>query len=342
MCAPTRRNSGAHTADGFSEARLIGIGAFGSVYKGIIGEGEDQKIIAVKVLNMMRRGAIKSFMAECEALKNIRHRNLLKVLTACSGIDSNGNDFKALVYEFMVNDNLENWLHPTHLEENGVTETKRNLSLLLRLNIVIDIACSLDYLHHQFECPIVHCDLKPSNILLDEQMVAHVSDFGLARFIPRRIDELCTNQSSSMGVRGSTGYVAPEYGLGSEVSTWGDVYSYGIVLLELFTAKRPTDEMFDENLNLHNYVKKALLGGVEEIVDPILLEEGQAVEQRVKTHFRASSSSGNGRVIECLISVFQVGLACSNEQPKERMDICDVVVELSSIRNKLVPRRGRT
>ncbi|PKI46976.1 hypothetical protein CRG98_032601 [Punica granatum] len=318
--------------DGLSETRLIGVGAFGSVYKGILDEGEDQKIIAVKVLNLLKRGAIKSFLAECEVLKNIRHRNLVKVLTAVSGIDSSGNDFKALVYEFMVNGSLENWLHPTHLEENGAHETRRNLSLLRRLNIAIDTAWSLDYLHHQCECPIVHCDLKPSNILLDEEMVAHVSDFGLARFIPRPVDEPHTNQSSSIGVRGSTGYVAPEYGLGSEVSTWGDVYSYGIVLLEMFTGKSPTNEMFSENLNLHEYVEKALPGGVEDIVDPILLKEGQAVEQRVRN---------NTRVIECLVSLLRVGVACSDEQPKARIDICNVVAELNSIRKKLVGRRGR-
>ncbi|XP_031398845.1 probable LRR receptor-like serine/threonine-protein kinase At3g47570 [Punica granatum] len=320
--------------DNFSVERLIGVGAFGSVYKGIIGDGEDQKIVAVKVLNMSKRGAIKSFLAECEALRNIRHRNLVKVLTACSGIDGSGNDFKALIYEFMVNGSLDNWLHSAHLKENGANETRRNLSLLQRLNIAIDTAWSLDYLHHQCECPMVHCDLKPSNILLDEEMVAHVGDFGLARFTSRPTDELCTNQSSSLGVRGSTGYVAPEYGLGSEVSTRGDVYSYGIVLLEMFTAKRPTDEMFSENLNLHKYVKKALSGGVEGIVDPVLLEEGQAAEQRVKHNARASRSSGNDRVIECLISILRVGVACSNEEPKERTDIRDVVAELNSIRKK--------
>ncbi|XP_031383038.1 receptor kinase-like protein Xa21 [Punica granatum] len=331
--------------DGFSEARLLGIGAFGSVYKGYIGEGEDQKIIAVKVLNLLRRGAIKSFLAECEALRNIRHRNLVKVLTACSGIDSSGNDFKALVYEFMVNGSLENWLRQTHLEESGANETPRNLSLQQRLNIAIDTASSLDYLHHQCECPIVHCDLKPSNILLDEEMVARVGDFGLAKFISRPIDELCTNQSSShiyCGYYFSPKSHFPEYGLGSQVSTWGDVYSYGIVLLEMFTGKRPTDEMFSENLNLHEYVKKALSGEVEEIVDPSLLEGRQAVELRGEQNTRALGSTGSGRVIECLISVLRVGVDCSNERPKERMGISEVVAELNSIRNKLVARRRRS
>ncbi|PKI39573.1 hypothetical protein CRG98_040043 [Punica granatum] len=256
--------------DGFFETNLIGVGAFGSVYRGVITEEEGKTIIAVKVLNLLKREAEKSFLAECEALRNIRHRNLVKVLTACPSIDSKGNDFKALVYEFMPNGSLEDWIHP-NLEEGGREGghgTLRDLSLLQRMNIAIDVACALEYLHHHCENPVVHCDLKPSNILLDVEMVAHVGDFGLARFIPQANNPRYTSQLSSMGIRGSTGYVAPEYGMGSETSTVGDVYSFGILLLELFTGKRPIDEMFNECLNLHNFAKKALSGHLEETVDP--------------------------------------------------------------------------
>ncbi|KAF5467077.1 hypothetical protein F2P56_016939, partial [Juglans regia] len=130
--------------NGFSSANLLGVGSFGSVYKGIL-DDESGNIIAVKVLNLLRHGASKSFLAECEALRNIRHRNLVKVLTICSSVDYHGNDFKALVYEFMVNGSLEDWLHPT-LKEDEAYHEQRILNLLQRLNIAIDVASALEYL----------------------------------------------------------------------------------------------------------------------------------------------------------------------------------------------------
>ena len=140
---------------------MIGSGSFGSVYKAIL--DEDGSVIAVKVLNLMREGAARSFLAECEILRNVRHRNLVKVLTACSGFDYRGNDFKALVYEFMDNGSLDDWLHPSTLQSD---EVPRSLSVLKRLNIFIDISCALEYLHFNFRTPIVHYDLKPSMFFL--------------------------------------------------------------------------------------------------------------------------------------------------------------------------------
>nr|XP_034928671.1 LRR receptor-like serine/threonine-protein kinase EFR [Populus alba] len=129
---------------GFSSAHLIGNGNLGSLYKGIV--DEVGTTVSIKVLNLLRLGASKSFVAKCQALRNIRHRNLFKILTACSGVDCHGNDFKALIYEFMVNGSLEKLLHPTPRtdEEN---EAPRSLNLLQRLDIAIDVACALEYLH---------------------------------------------------------------------------------------------------------------------------------------------------------------------------------------------------
>lgn len=192
--------------NGFSSANLIGSGSFGSVYKGIL--GPNQTVVAVKVLHLHERGALKSFLAECEALRNIRHRNLVRVLTACSSVDFRGNDFKALVYEFMPNGSLQSWLQPIPNAED-IDGELRMLSLIQRLNIAIDVASALYYLHHHCQKLIVHCDIKPSNILLDNDLNAHVGDFGLARFIPGSESKSSPNQSSSVGLQGTIGYAAP-------------------------------------------------------------------------------------------------------------------------------------
>lgn len=312
--------------DGFSLTNLLGVGGFGSVYKGIL--DNDEKLVAVKVLNLLNPRASKSFKAECEVLRNVRHRNLVKLLTACSGSDYQGNDFKALVYEFMVNGSLEEWLHPITPGIDEARESSRSLNFVQRLNIAIDISCALEYLHRGCRTPIVHCDLKPSNVLLDDEMIGHVGDFGLARFFPEATNNLSFNRSSTNGVRGTIGYTAPEYGMGNEVSTSGDVFSYGILLLEIFSGKRPTDVIFEDSLNLHTYMKAALPGKVEEILDPILVQE-------IKGE-RSSSYMWNSKVQDCVVSVFEVGIACSAELPSERMDISEVTAELQAIKEKLL------
>lgn len=189
--------------DGFLSNNLIGVGSYGSVYKGFLnGIGTT---IAIKVLNLEQQRASKSFLAECEVLRSIRHRNIVKILTVCSSIDFRGNDFKALVFEYMPNGSLDMWLHPNETEQHQF----RNLSLIERLNVAIDVACALDYLHHHCEKPVVHCDLKPSNVLLDADMVAHVGDFGLARIIHKDAINYSQTPSSSLVVKGSIGYVPP-------------------------------------------------------------------------------------------------------------------------------------
>ncbi|XP_061951850.1 putative receptor-like protein kinase At3g47110 [Populus nigra] len=276
--------------DGFSTTNLIGVGGFSSVYKGKI--DEDGTLVAIKVLNLQRRGASKSFKDECEALRNIRHRNLVKIITSSSSIDFQGNNFKALVYEYMPKGSLEKWLHPTQEthDDQQINQVQRP-NLLERINIAIDVAAALDYLHHHCHSPIIHCDVKPSNILLDKDMIGHLGDFGLARIFQEFSEP--SLESSSAGIKGTTGYAAP--------------------------GKRPIDETFEKGLNLHMFAKMALPDHVMEITDPVLLSE---------RHLENAAS-----MEECLTSLVKIGVACSMDSPRDRMDMSRVVRELLMVRD---------
>lgn len=174
------------------------------MYKGKFNDETGENIIAVKVLKLQIPGAFKSFAIECEALRNLRHRNLVKVITACSSIDFRGDDFKAIVFEFMPNGSLEHWLHPNSSEQRE----RGHLNLRQRVSILLDVAYALDHLHSHGAAPVVHCDIKPSNVLLDADMVAHVGDFGLARILAEGSTSFQPS-TSSMGFRGTIGYAPP-------------------------------------------------------------------------------------------------------------------------------------
>ncbi|CAL5432188.1 unnamed protein product [Camellia sinensis] len=279
---------------GFSAANLIGKGGYGSVYKGFLNSGE--QIVTVKVLNLHEHGANKSFLAECEALKNIRHRNLVKIITSCSTIDFRGNDFKALVFEFMENGSLESWLHSSLLKQ----QEPKKLNFVQRLNIAIDVASAMDYLHNHCEMTFIHCDLKSSNILID--------------------GDLCAHEQLAM---------LPRYGIRGEVSTQGDMYSYGVLLLEMFTGKRPTNNIFTGNVNLHSYIKMCHPEQVMQTVDPHIILETEEEPSRS----RQSSTTNISKLENCLVQVLQIGVACSVELPSERMNAKDVLMELHKIRN---------
>ncbi|XP_030933323.1 LRR receptor-like serine/threonine-protein kinase EFR isoform X3 [Quercus lobata] len=149
------------------------------------------------------------------------------------------------------------------------------------------VANALDYLHHHCQTPIVHCDLKPRNVLIDDDMIGHVGDFGLARFLFNAIQDSSINQSSSIGVRGTVGYTPP-----------------------------------------------ALSERVIDIIDPILLcERG---ENRVNNITCNESQIGSPKRLECLIFILEIGVACSVEFPRERMNMGVVIIELHSIRKKFL------
>ncbi|KAJ8770238.1 hypothetical protein K2173_011774 [Erythroxylum novogranatense] len=317
---------------GFSESNLIGLGSFSSVYMGFL--DQLQRHVAIKVLNLQNMGASKSFLAECKTLGNIRHRNLVKILTYCSSLDYKGNEFMALVYQFMENGSLENWLHP----DPDKRSTMKNFDLLQRLNITIDVSSALHYLHDECESSIIHRDLKPSNVLLDRDMIAHVSDFGVAKIIST-INDFSQSLTSTTRIKGTIGYTAPEYGMGCEASKKGDIYSYGILVLEMFSGRRPVDEMFKDGLNLRDFIRMVMPQRLEHIVDPDLLETEATREATSRKNdnnaveINMNLSSMKPKVQSCLLAVFEVGVTCSSESPNDRMNAGDVNRKLHLIRD---------
>ncbi|EOY15800.1 Serine-threonine protein kinase, plant-type, putative [Theobroma cacao] len=305
--------------ESFNPENLIGSGSFGSVYKGCLRDGVR---VAVKVLKKERTGSWKSFLAECEALRNVRHRNLVKLITSCSSLDFQNMEFLALVYEFLVNGSVEDWIEGKRRNTNG-----DGLNIMERLNVAIDVASALDYMHHDCEVPVVHCDLKPSNILLDEDMTAKIGDFGLARLLMES-SEAQQSLGSTYDLKGSIGYIPPEYGLGKKPSKAGDVYSYGVMLLELFTGRRPTHESFVGELNLIKWVQSAFPSSMLQILDPELLP--------LMKNLQNDSQPINPEIqLDCLTTIFGVGLSCTTVSPDGRISMRDAHRKLKTVKDTL-------
>ncbi|KAL6334649.1 hypothetical protein AAG906_019511 [Vitis piasezkii] len=270
--------------NGFSAGNLLGRGSFGSVYRGTLSDGKDA---AIKVFNLQEEAAFKSFDAECEVMCHIRHRNLIKIISSCS---NSYIDFKALVLEYVPNGSLEKWLYSHN----------HCLDILQRLNIMIDVALAMEYLHHSCSTPVVHY----------EDFGGHVGDFGIAKLLGEEESMRKTQTLATIG------YMAPEYGSNGIVTTSGDVYSYGIVLMETFTRRRPTDEIFSEEMSMKNWVWDSLCGSITEVVDANLLrgEDEQFMAKK-----------------QCISSILGLAMDCVADSPEERINMKDVVTTLKKI-----------
>ncbi|KAF0918267.1 hypothetical protein E2562_023349 [Oryza meyeriana var. granulata] len=283
-------------------------------------------------VNMLEAGDIKGWefvdsLANCKSIGKLSNLTGLYLYNnSLSGhVPSSFGNLTKLIKLFMQGNKLEGPI-PVNLDRKK-GQSLTNVWIYKKfcgrmLDIAVDIMDALEYLHNHCQPPIVHCDLKPSNILLAEDMSARVGDFGISRILTESASKSLQNSSITIGVRGSIGYVAPEYGEGSAVSTLGDVYSLGILLLEMFTGMSPTDDMFRDSLDLHSFAEAAHPDRILEIADPTLL-----------VHADAKDSITRSRMQECLISVIGLGLSCSKHQPKERILIQDAAVKMHAIRD---------
>ncbi|KAL3530023.1 hypothetical protein ACH5RR_009345 [Cinchona calisaya] len=205
--------------NGFKEE--LGKGACGVVYKGEWQKSSRKIIVAVKKLDRMPRDAEKEFRAEMNTIGQTNHKNLVRLFGFCDE-----GQHRLLVYEYMCNGNLASLLF---------CDKKPRWNL--RSQIAIEIARGLVYLHDECSTQISHCDIKPQNILLDDHYNARISDFGLAKL-------LATNQSSTLsGIRGTKGYVAPEWYRETKITVKVDVYSFGVMLLEIISCRRKVDDI---------------------------------------------------------------------------------------------------
>ncbi|KAK1304778.1 Leucine-rich repeat receptor-like protein kinase TDR [Acorus calamus] len=295
-----------------SEA-IVGMGSTGTVYRAEMPNGE---IIAVKKLwgkqketmtpmKMKRKGG--SVLAEVEVLGNVRHRNIVRLLGCCSN-----NETTLLLYEYMPNGSLDELLHGKSRNNSNKGMTVK-ADWRTKYNIAMGVAQGICYLHHDCHPVIVHRDLKPSNILLDAEMEARVADFGVAKLIQ------ASDETMSV-IAGSYGYIAPEYAYTLQVDEKSDIYSYGVVLMEILSGKRSVDTTeFGEGNSIVDWVRARVRSreGLTEVLGGC--DEASPVREE-------------------MMLVLRVALLCTSSNPSARPAMRDVVSMLREAmpKNKLV------
>eukprot|EP01018_Ginkgo_biloba_P036207 Gb_02280 [translate_table: standard] len=273
----------------FHKDNKLGEGGFGPVYKGRLLDGKE---IAVKKLSVRSVQGKREFMNEVKLVAKVQHRNLVKLLGCCS----EGPE-KLLVYEYLPNKSLDTILfHP---------ERRKFLDWEKRYNIIIGIVRGLLYLHQDSPLRIIHRDIKASNILLDKNLNPKIADFGLAKIFPEGESHVSTR------VAGTYGYMAPEYAMQGQLSVKADVYSFGVLLLEIVSGRKNTDFALLPEM-------QSLLGWAW-----LLHKEGHIVDMIDLT---LVGTCPEQQALRCL----QVGLMCAQEDAAIRPRISDVVLMLNS------------
>ncbi|XP_076899234.1 G-type lectin S-receptor-like serine/threonine-protein kinase SD1-1 [Bidens hawaiensis] len=284
--------------DNFSSNNKLGEGGFGPVYKGCL---EDGREIAVKRLSVISTQGVEEFRNEVIFISKLQHRNLVKIPGYCV----EGTE-KLLIYEFMPNSSLD-----LHLFGKSITKI---LDWLQRFHIINGIARGLLYLHQDSHLRIIHRDLKAANILLDREMEPKISDFGLARSFGGNETETNTKR-----VVGTYGYMSPEYAGDGIFSTKSDVFSFGVLVLEIVSGKKSRQLFYqDHNHNIAGYAWR-------------LYKEGKTLEFADESLIELND-------IEVLRSI-HLALLCVQHRPEDRPDMSMVVMMLSSDQRLPEPTR---
>ncbi|XP_027189285.2 cysteine-rich receptor-like protein kinase 10 isoform X2 [Cicer arietinum] len=275
----------------FSDENKIGRGGFGVVYKGILPNGYE---IAVKRLSLTSTQGIVEFKNEAFLVTKLQHRNLVRLLGFCL----EGHE-KMLVYEYIMNKSLDRYLFDP--------AKQRELDWSRRYKIIVGIARGILYLHEDSQLKIIHRDLKASNVLLDENMNPKISDFGIAKIFPTDQTQVNTER-----IVGTYGYISPEYAMRGQFSVKSDVFSFGVLVLEIVSGKKNTDlNQWNHANDLLNYVwKKWSEQKPLELLDPTL----------------QGSSYSRNEVMRCI----HMGLLCVQENPNDRPSMETVELMLNS------------
>ncbi|CAL5351636.1 unnamed protein product [Camellia sinensis] len=276
----------------FNSSTQVGQGGYGKVYRGIL---SDNTIVAIKRAKEGSLQGQKEFLTEIQMLSRLHHRNLVSLVGYC---DEEGEQL--LVYEFMPNGTLQDWLSEVN------PKSKETLNFGVRLQIALGSAKGILYLHTEADPPIFHRDIKASNILLDTKLTAKVADFGLSRLAPVMDDEGTVPNHVSTIVKGTPGYLDPEYFLTRKLTDKSDVYSLGVVFLEILTGMKP----ITHGKNIVREVNLAHQSG---------------------TMFSIIDSRMGSYPAECIERLMALALGCCQDKPEQRPSMLDVVRELENI-----------
>ncbi|VAH54420.1 unnamed protein product [Triticum turgidum subsp. durum] len=234
--------------DNFDRNNKVGRGGFGTVYKGTLPNKQD---VAVKVLSAESRQGIREFLTEIDVISNVKHPNLVELIGCCVEEDN-----RILVYEYLENSSLDRALL-------GSNSDPANFTWSVRSSICLGVARGLAYLHEEIPSPIVHRDIKASNILIDKNYVPKIGDFGLAKLFPDNITHISTR------VAGTTGYLAPEYAWHGQLTKKADIYSFGVLVIEIVSGKSGSRSLLaDDKFLLEKTWELYEAGNLKELVDP--------------------------------------------------------------------------